>query len=79
MHLNNRIPELEEHAWDLTQQIRNSRAKLGSVLEWLETNDPDPQTIASLYECAEDVRAEIDRLVVAIAILPRPGDIPCEG
>ena len=74
MHLYIRGQESEASVSDLAQQIRNSRARLGSVLEWLETNDPAPETIISLYDCSDDVRTEIDRLVVAISIVPRSGE-----
>ena len=79
MHLYDCTPKSEVNLRELTLQIRNSRAKLGSILEWLETNDPDPETIASLDECSEDICAEIDRLVVTIALLPKPGENPRLG
>jgi hypothetical protein len=56
--------------WEIVQQIRKSRAKLGSILEWLESTEQDPDSLQELYECSESIRAEVDRFVVTIAILP---------
>ena len=56
--------------WELSQHLRRSRATLGSVLEWLESDPRDPEMLERLQGYAEDVAAEIDRLVEAIATLP---------
>ena len=74
MYAATRSTKLDHSAWwPLAQQIRKSRATLGSILEWLESTDQDAKTLDSLYEYADNVRTEIDILVVAIATLPEKG------
>ena len=59
--------DLEEiRRQELTQQIRLSRASLGSILEWLETTDADPELVEELQTYIANIGAEVDELVEAL-------------
>ena len=56
----------ESRRQELAQQIRLSRASLGSILEWLETAEIDPELVEELQTYIENVGAEVDELVEAL-------------
>jgi hypothetical protein len=71
MHTTMRADHLHDTtSWELSQQLRRSRAVLGSVLEWLECEPREPQALERIQEKVEDVAAEIDQLVEAVSTLP---------
>jgi hypothetical protein len=57
----------------LIQQIRLSRATLGSILEWLESSDVSPELLEQLHTYIDNVSAEVDELVEALPVLIRRG------
>ena len=67
MHALMKDIDLEEsRRQELTQQIRLSRASLGSILEWLETSDADPELVEELQTYIANIGAEVDELVEAL-------------
>jgi hypothetical protein len=67
MHAQMKDVEVDESLrQQLAQQIRLSRASLGSILEWLETSEIDPELATELQTYIENVGVEVDELIEAL-------------
>jgi hypothetical protein len=56
---------------ELAQNIRLSRATLGSVLEWLESSEVNSELLEQLQGYLDAISADIDELVEALPALLR--------
>jgi hypothetical protein len=56
---------------EVAQNIRLSRATLGSVLEWLESTEVSPELLEQLQGYLDAISVDIDELVEALPALLR--------